>query len=64
MNSVSEQIMRTETADEQETILFFAQQFKSATDYRLQENTDLHITAKLGLSELSTEPYSLLDEKV
>jgi len=63
MNSVSEQIMRTVIAGRTRgTILFSAQQFKSATDYRLQENTDLHITAKLGLSELSTEPYSMLDE--
>ena len=63
MNSVSEQIMRTVSAGRTRgTILFSAQQFKSATDYRLQENTDLHITAKLGLSELSTEPYSMLDE--
>ncbi len=63
MNSVSEQIMRTVTAGRTRgTILFSAQQFKSATDYRLHENTDLHITAKLGLSELTTEPYSMLDE--
>ena len=63
MNSVSEQIMRTVTAGRTRgTILFSAQQFKSATDYRLQENIDLQITAKLGLSELSTEPYSMLDE--
>ena len=63
MNSVSEQIMRTVIAGRTRgTILFSAQQFKSATDYRLQENTDLHITAKLGLSELFTEPYSMLDE--
>jgi uncharacterized protein len=63
MNSVSEQIMRTVTAGRTRgTILFSAQQFKSATDVRLQENTDLHITAKLGSSELSTGPYSMLDE--
>jgi uncharacterized protein len=63
MNSVSEQIMRTVTAGRTRgTILFSAQQFKTATDYRLHENTDLHITAKLGLSELSTDPYSMLDE--
>ena len=63
MSSVSEQIMRTVIAGRTRgTILFSAQQFKSATDSRLQENTDLHITAKLGLSELSTEPYSMLDE--
>ena len=63
MNSVSDQIMRTVVAGRTRgTILFSAQQFKSATDYRLQENTDLHITAKLGLTELSTKPYSMLDE--
>ncbi|HJT85884.1 MAG TPA: hypothetical protein VJ697_15480 [Nitrososphaeraceae archaeon] len=63
MNAVSDQIMRTVIAGRTRgTILFSAQQFKSATDYRLQENTDLHITAKLGLSELSTVPYSMLDE--
>jgi uncharacterized protein len=63
MSPVSEQIMRTVIAGKTRgTILFSAQQFKSATDYRLQENTDLHITAKLGLSELSTQPYSMLDE--
>jgi DNA helicase HerA-like ATPase len=63
MNSVSEQIMRTVIVGRTRgTILFSAQQFKSATDYRLQENTDLHIKAKLGLSELYTEPYAMLDE--
>ena len=63
MNAVSEQIMRTLIAGiSRGTILFSAQQFKSTTDYRLHENTGLHITAKLGLSELSTDPYSMLDE--
>ena len=63
INAVSEQIMRTVIAGRSRgTILFSAQQFKSATDYKLQENTGLHITAKLGISELSKEPYSMLDE--
>ena len=63
MDAVSEQIMRTVIAGgARETVLFSAQQFKSTTDYRLQENTGLHITAKVGLSELSTQPYSILDE--
>ena len=63
MDAVSEQIMKTViVGGARETILFSAQQFKSATDYRLQENTGLHITAKVGLSELSTQPYSILDE--
>jgi len=62
-SAVSEQIMRTVIAGRSRgTILFSAQQFKSATDYKLQENTGLHITGKLGISELSTEPYSMLDE--
>jgi DNA helicase HerA-like ATPase len=63
MNAVSEQIMKTLIAGRSRgTILFSAQQFKSTTDYRLQENIGLHVTAKLGLSELSTDPYSMLDE--
>ena len=53
INPVAEQIMRTVIAGgARETVLFSAQQFKSTTDYRLQENTGLHITAKVGLSEL------------
>jgi uncharacterized protein len=45
------------------TILFSAQQFKSATDLRLHDSTGLHVTAKLGLSELSKPPYSdLIDD--
>jgi len=63
MNSVSEQKMITVVAGRTRgTILFSAQQFKSATEYRLHENTDLHIPAKLGSSELSNELYSMLDE--
>ncbi len=63
VNAVSEQIMRTVIAGRSRgTILFSAQQFKSATDYKLQENTGLHITGKLGISELSKDPYSMLDE--
>jgi uncharacterized protein len=63
MNAVAEQIMRTLIAGRSRgTVLFSAQQFKSATDSRLHENTGLHITAKLGLPELSTEPYYMIDE--
>ena len=39
-----------------------AQQFKSAVDYSLHENTGLHITAKVGLSELSSMPYNIFDQ--
>ena len=63
MDAVAEQIMKTLIAGRSRgTILFSAQQFKSATDLRLHENTGLHIIAKLGLSELSAEPYSMIDE--
>ena len=44
-------------------VLFSAQQFKSATDLRLHDNAGLHVTAKLGLSELSKPPYAnLIDD--
>jgi uncharacterized protein len=44
-------------------VLFSAQQFKSTTDLRLHDNAGLHVTAKLGLSELSKLPYSnLIDD--
>jgi DNA helicase HerA-like ATPase len=63
MSTVAQQIMRTLIAGRsRRTILFSAQQFKSATDYRLHENIGLQVTAKLGLSELSSAPYSMLDE--
>lgn len=63
MDAVAEQIMKTLIGGRSRgTILFSAQQFKSATDLRLHENTGLHIIAKLGLSELSAEPYSMIDE--
>jgi DNA helicase HerA-like ATPase len=65
-NSVSDEIMRMVIGGRSRgNILFSAQQFKTATDYRLQENIDLHIFAKLGLSELLTEPYySMVDDMV
>lgn len=64
LNSVSEQILRTVMSGRsRRTILFSAQQFKSATDLRLHDSTGLHVTAKLGLSELSKPPYSdLIDD--
>jgi uncharacterized protein len=61
-HAVAEQIMKTLIAGgSRGTILFSAQQFKSKTDLWLHENTGLHIIAKLGLSELSSEPYDMLD---
>jgi DNA helicase HerA-like ATPase len=63
MNTVAEQIMKTlVTGRSRGTILFSAQQFKSTVDYALHENTGMHITAKVGLSELSTAPYNIIDE--
>jgi DNA helicase HerA-like ATPase len=62
-SAVAEQIMKTVIAGKsRNTILFSAQQFKSEVDYTLHENTGLHITAKLGTSELSTKPYNMIDE--
>ena len=65
-NSVSENIMRTIVSGRSRgTILFSSQQFKSATDLRLHDNTGLHVTAKLGLSELSKPPYAdLIDDNI
>ena len=46
------------TGRSRRTILFSAQQFKSNVDYALHENTGMHVTAKVGLSGLSTLPYN------
>ena len=57
-NSVSEEIMKVLIGGRSRgNILFSAQQFKSATDYRFQENIDLHVFGKLGISELATGSY-------
>ena len=44
------------------TILFSPQQFKSTVDNALNENTGIHIMAKLGFSELSTTSYDMIYE--
>ena len=63
IDAIPEQIMKTVIAGRSRgTVLFSAQQFKSQTDTRLQENMGLHVTAKVGRSELSMEPYSIIDE--
>jgi uncharacterized protein len=63
VSAVADQIMRTVvTGRSRGTILFSAQQFKSAVDPALHEGTGMHIMAKLGLSELSAPPYSMIDE--
>jgi uncharacterized protein len=63
MDVIPEQIMKTVIAGRSRgTVLFSAQQFKSQTDLRFQENIGLHVTAKVGRSELCKEPYSIIDE--
>lgn len=62
-SAVEEQITKTLIAGRsRRTILFSAQQFKSSVDYTLHENTGLHVTAKVELSELATAPYNGIDE--
>jgi uncharacterized protein len=62
INTVAEQIMKTLNAGRSRgTILFSAQQFKNTVDYALHESTGLHITAKVGLSELSSTAYNIID---
>ena len=60
---VADQIIKTIIAGKsRNTILLSAQQFKSAVDRFLHENTGIHMIAKLGLSELSNSSYSMLDD--
>ena len=62
-STVAEQIIKTIIAGKsRNTILLSAQQFKSVVDPVLHENTGIHMIAKLGLSELSTPSYSMLDD--
>ncbi len=62
-STVAEQIIKTIIAGKsRNTILLSAQQFKSSVDPVLHENTGIHMIAKLGLSELSTSSYSMLDD--
>lgn len=60
---VAEQIIKTIIAGKsRNTVLLSAQQFKSAVDPFLHDNTGIHMIAKLGLSELSNSSYSMLDD--
>jgi uncharacterized protein len=62
-SSVAEEIIKTLIAGKpRHTALFSAQQFKSQVDPILNDNTGLHVIAKLGLSELSSTSYSMIDE--
>src|ERR671914_2300384 len=63
MSAVAEQVMRTVVAGRSRgTILFSAQQFKSTVDSTLHENTGMHMIAKLGMSELSSPSYLMIDK--
>jgi len=62
-SSVGEELFKTILAGRsRHCILFTAQQFKSQIDPIINENTGLHILAKLGNSELSTRPYNMVDD--
>jgi uncharacterized protein len=62
-SAVSEEILKTIIAGKSRHIaILSAQQFKSQVDPFLNYNTGLHVTSKLGLSELSTQPYSTIDD--
>ena len=66
LNPVADEIMRFVIEGRSRcNILLSAQQFKSETDFRLQENIGLHVIGKLGITELLAGPYySMIDEKV
>ena len=66
LNPVADQIMRFVIEGRSRcNILLSAQQFKSETDIRFQENVGLHVIGKLGRSEFLAEPYySMIEERV
>ena len=62
-STVGEELFKTLiTGKSRRCILFSAQQFKSQIDPGINENTGLHVLAKLGMSELSASPYSMIDD--
>jgi DNA helicase HerA-like ATPase len=66
MSATAEQVMKTVIAGRsRNTVLFSAQQFKSAVDAALHENTGTHTFAKLGMTELASAPYyNMIDDSV
>jgi hypothetical protein len=66
MSAAAEQVMKTVIAGRsRNTALFSAQQFKSAADGALHENTGTHTFAKLGMAELAGAPYySMLGDSI
>jgi uncharacterized protein len=62
-SAVAEELLKTLiTGKSRHCILFSAQQFKSQIDPSINENTGLHVITKLGLSELSSNSYSMVDD--
>jgi len=62
-SAVAEELFKTLiTGKSRHCILFSAQQFKSQIDPSVNENTGLHVITKLGLSELSSNSYSMIDD--
>jgi len=62
-SAVAEELLKILiTGKSRHCILFSAQQFKSQIDQSINENTGLHVITKLGLSELSSNPYSMVDD--
>jgi hypothetical protein len=61
-SAVAEELLKTLiTGKSRHCILFSAQQFKSQIEPSINENTGLHVITKLGLSELSSDSYSMVD---
>ena len=62
-SAVAEELLKILiTGKSRHCILFSAQQFKSQIDPGINENTGLHVITKLGLSELSSSSYSMVDD--
>ena len=62
-SAVAEELFKTLiTGKSRHCILFSAQQFKSQIDPSVNEITGLHVITKLGLSELSSNSYSMIDD--
>ncbi len=61
-SAVAEELLKTLiTGKSRHCILFSAQQFKSQIDQSINDNTGLHVITKLGLSELSSNSYLMVD---
>jgi DNA helicase HerA-like ATPase len=63
-SAVSQKVIEiARTGRSRGTILFGAEQFKSAVNEQVHENSGTHVIGRTGASELSTEPYSFLDKQ-